>query len=746
MTNHRFESGDALALRPHSGRELITAVPPSVHAAGGFAATAADSAKPALLASVLRKRWWLLLPILAIGAAAAYWAAEQFGSESSITRATVLHRGLPGAPGPTIYEPLGPQTCSELLLSHNVLGKVLGDRNLEIPTSIFAEMLRVEQTRNSSLINVELSWSNPDDAIGLMNDLLDEFVNHVATTRRETLRDHIKHVELTSLEAKSDVDRARVRLDQARLQQQQKLIEGGGTTESSYMDLLSSVSKTREAIDDERAERVAIDQQIEQLRRNRTAIIEVVDDLDRETKKKLLDETVRRLKTLKESYAKGSSTIREIDKLISGLSDAGTEGGGSPGAWAIDLLSMIEESPARLSRSALEGLTAAYDPIIESQNRAAEELQLRLRDAERGAETLQLRIFPVESKLKMMQERLDQLQTETEVSSESTEGLQNSRLDEAETKLVDAETQQQLFGLQLANMRQLEKCRVNEWIVTVPASRATTQVSTNAVKIGALVLALSTLGLVAPVVLAEWFQRRDSAEVQFARQTGLPLIAEGIVRKVRSGRARRRQLDDLSDSDIESVRRVSLWIQQACRNRERGATIVFSEADRNAPAPPLMRLVAQCLAEREERVLMINAVSAASTDGWTADPQAAARETPPRKGLAEYLAAECSDLEEVVFPSGHLGVDVLLSGATVLPREAMASSSLDRLIDTAADRYSMILVNGPGVRRSADLQMLSGRADGIVVVASRSVGGDLAARTAVQELIGLRAPVLGVIS
>ncbi|MEO0530828.1 MAG: hypothetical protein AAF266_09690 [Planctomycetota bacterium] len=746
MTNHRFESGDALVVRPHAGRELVAAAPPSIHVAAGNGVAMPDPAKPALLASVLRKRWWLLLPILAISAAAAYWAAEQFGSESSITSASVLHRGLPGAPGPTVYEPLGPQTCSELLLSHNVLGKVLADRNLQIPVSIFSEMLRVEQTRNSSLINVELSWSNPDDAISLLNDLLDEFVNHVATTRRETLRDHIKHVELTSLEAKSDVDRARVRLEQARLQYQQKLIEGGGSPESSYMDLLSNVSKTRDAIDDERAERQAIDQQIKQLKRNREAIIEAAEKLDGETKQKLIDEATRRLNALKETYAEGSSTIREIDKLVAGLTSADADDTESVDAWIVDLVARIEESPARLSRSALESLSVAFGPIIEAQSNAADELQLRLRDVERNAEMLQLRVYPIDSKLAMMQQRLDQLQAETESSGDPTEGLQDSRLGEAETKLTDAESQQQLLAMQLANMRQLEKCRVNEWVVTVPASRATTQVSTNAIKIGALVLALSTLGLVFPVVVAEWFARRDSAEVQFARQTGLPLIAEGLVRRVRSGRGRRRQLDDLGETDIESVRRVALWIQQACRNRERGAAIVFTEADRNAPAPPLMRLVAQCLAEREERVLMVNAVSEASTDGWAADPLAPARDEAPRKGLAEYLAAECSDLEEVVFPSGHLGVDVLLSGASQLPREAMASSSLDRLIDTAADRYSMILVNGPPARRSADLQMLSGRADGIVVVASRGVGKEAAARTAVQELVGLRAPVLGVIS
>lgn len=746
MTNHRFESGDALALRPHTGRELVAAVPPSVQARGTAGASYADPTKPALLASVLRKRWWLLLPILAISGAAAFWAAEQFSSQSSIARATVLHRGLPGVPGPTIYEPLGPQTCSELLTSHNVLGKVLSDRGLGISTSIFAEMLRVEQSRNSSLINVELSWSDPEDAIGLLNDLLDEFVSHVATTRRETLRDHIKHVELTSLEAKSDVDRDRVRLDQARLRQQQKLIEGGGTTESSYMELLSSVSKTRESIDDERAERVAIDQQIEQLGRKRATIIEAAEELDSNTKKKLLDETVRRLATLKESYADGSSTTREIDRLINEIDDAGTKGGGSVESWAINLVSMIEASPARISRSALESLSVGYAPHIEAHDNAAEEFQLRVRDVERSTEALQLRVYPVESKLQMMQRRLDELQAETEASTESADGLQDSRLDEAETKLVDSEMLQQLLSQQLANMRQLEKCRVNEWVVTVPASGATTQVSPNNVKIGALAFALSTLGLVFPVVMAEWFQRRDSAEVKFARQTGLPLIGEGLVRRVRSSRARRRQLDDLGENDIESIRRVALWIQQACNQRERGATIVFSEADRNAPAPPLMRLVAQCLAEREERVLMINAVSSASTEGWTADPKAASRDATPHRGLAEYLAAECSDIEEVVIPSGHLGVDVLLSGASALPREAMASSCLDRLIATAADRYSMILVNGPPVRRSADLQMLSGHADGIVVVASRSVGGEPAALTAVRELIGLRAPVIGVIS
>lgn len=703
---------------------------------------------------MLRKRWWLLLPILAISGMGAYQAAEEWGSESSITTAAVIHRGLPGVPGPTVYEPLGPKTCSEMLTSHNVLKRVLAERNLPMPTAALADLIRVEQTRNSSLINVELSWGDQDDAIELLNDLLEGFIEHVAATRRETLREHLTHVELASLEARTDVERARSRLDQLRRRQQQAVIDGGGGAETTYAELLSNVSKTRDAIDDEQAARVGIQQQLAQLTEKQTATREELESLQQDAIDKLLRETTNRLASVRESYSSTSSTHREITKLIDELGEFGSDGGYSVSGWIAEMTSKLAESPARIASSTLTELSEAYTPILDAHESAADEVKLRLRDVERTLDSLRLRVFPVDSKIRVMEQRLEELQAETSRVDQPLAGFELPQIDEATARLEEAEEQQQLLALQLANMRQLEKCRVNEWTISVPASRETSQVSTNATKIGALVFGLSTVGLCVPLVLAEWLGRRKPPHVEFAQSAGLPLIADGVLNAGRSGTDRYRSLDDRSRSEVEGVRRVALWIQQSCERQNRGAIVVFSALDQRAAAPGLMQSIAQCLAEREERVLLVNAVSSDRTDGWVAaEPgeegsqrRQAKGHREPRAGLAEYLAAECPEESELIRPTGIRGVDAMESGKAPLPREAMASSCLSKLLESCSDRYSVLLVNGPSAQQSADLQMLAAHANGIVLTASRQVARDPAAHAAIAELNELQAPIIGLIS
>src|SRR5205807_4064562 len=93
-------------------------------------------------------------------------------------------------------------------------------------------------------------------------------------------------------------------------------------------------------------------------------------------------------------------------------------------------------------------------------------------------------------------------------------------------------------------------------------------------------------------------------------------------------------------------------------------------------------------------------------------------------GLSEYLAEECEDVGDLIRPTGCPGVDLISSGRIGFAREAMASSCLTQLLTTCRKNYTMVLVHGPAVDSTADLQMLTARADGIVLTATKSVGKD----------------------
>ena len=212
---------------------------------------------------------------------------------------------------------------------------------------------------------------------------------------------------------------------------------------------------------------------------------------------------------------------------------------------------------------------------------------------------------------------------------------------------------------------------------------------------------------------------------------------------------------------------LTLRIQQSCHRP--GSVVLFSSLDSRYSAAPLMATVAECLAEREERVLLVDAVSpdrallpvvnilpgsngaSAAVNGKSKQPNALPATTPeteakPSAGLSEYLAEECDDVGDLIRPTSCPGVDLIASGRNGFPREAMASSCLTELLKTCRRNYTMVLVHGPAVDCAADLQMLTARADGIVLAATPSVGKEPRARAIVQDLLDLGAPIIGLVA
>lgn len=179
--------------------------------------------------------------------------------------------------------------------------------------------------------------------------------------------------------------------------------------------------------------------------------------------------------------------------------------------------------------------------------------------------------------------------------------------------------------------------------------------------------------------------------------------------------------------------------------------------------------MAECLADREERVLLVDAVSPDrslapilnlfASGSAAAEPVAriaghastanvsvpAARVGDP-PGLAEYFSNECKSTSDLIRPTNCPGVDLIASGYAAFHREALASSTLTDLLNTCRQNYTMILVHGPAAMWAADLQMLAARADGVVLTASKRVGRDPQAREVVEDLMNLGAPIVGVVA
>jgi hypothetical protein len=191
----------------------------------------------------------------------------------------------------------------------------------------------------------------------------------------------------------------------------------------------------------------------------------------------------------------------------------------------------------------------------------------------------------------------------------------------------------------------------------------------------------------------------------------------------------------------------------ASMSKPTGKIVLFSGLDHDDSPLPLLRELGACLAERGERVLIVETTQAEiekiAPTKHTVIPDGVHSgeliEVETQRGLSEYLAEGGRDLRGLLSPSGIRGVDLIYPGNSPFPREAMASASLTKLLRDCRIEYSLILVSAPSTKRSVDLQMLAARADGVVfTVTEKSMKADGA--DVVDELRELEAPILGFVS
>ena len=88
------------------------------------------------------------------------------------------------------------------------------------------------------------------------------------------------------------------------------------------------------------------------------------------------------------------------------------------------------------------------------------------------------------------------------------------------------------------------------------------------------------------------------------------------------------------------------------------------------------------------------------------------------RGLSDVLVGR-ANLEDVVQPSGHPGVDVLTSGtASRNPIKLLQSERFDRVLEQAKERYATVILDAPAALPVIDAAILGAKAGGTIMVAS----------------------------
>lgn len=716
---------------------------------------------PSILMSALKRRWWLFLLIAAISGFAGFKAMEEFSENSSRSTASLIHTGLPNAPGGgEVIKPMAPSTCAELIKSTTILSKLCEMRDIKISPRVMQELIETKTSRGSSLLTVELAGSGAKESVANLNSLLAVFVDEIAEQRKRTLRSHMEHVENALLQSRAEVADARQQIFEVQAEQQ-KILEEGGLNSERYRSILSSVSNTQLGVDEKRVEQLGVMQQIEVIQQKSKALDARAEKILSEYKLQLASTLETKLNRVREQLTEGSPVYEELTSVTEKVGDfaINPDTPRDPQQWQNDLYSMVVESNVKLPQNDTEEISALFDGQAEAFGSLLRDLDAQRLQLAKQEEQLQLSVIPLKNQINMLETRLKDYQQQADEVGEQLTGVGADQYGAYELRLEQAENQQKALSAQLDNMSQLEKCRVREWSVSVPASLETTQVSSNGTKLFALAFGLCGLVLSAPVLASEWYRQQTPPQVAFANSLRLPVLAERVLQDFAPRRRDRMVPTKLTEEQLEVVRMLSLRIQQSSHTD--GSVMLFSSVDPKYSPAPLLASVAECLAQREEKVLIIDAVCPTKTRLPITNvvplpehaPQAVdevARKIDDsladNPGLSEYFSSSCDSVDELIGTTSCPGVDLISSGHVAFPREALAASSLTELVDQCREAYSMILINGPATNASADLQMLAARADGIVLMATRDVQKDLQARAAVVDLIELGAPIIGVVA
>ncbi len=719
-----------------------------------------------ILFAMFRKRWILLFVIAAASSGLAILASLQFGKYTATVRSALIYTGLPESATRSEYEPLGPATGAEMITSAKVLNQLIDRRGLDMAQASLAKRIEPAVGRSSSLLNLTLSWNDADDGIAVLNELMNIFIEEMASQRKSIQRDHLQHLEMSLMQAKARLDEARDRLDNLS-KQQQKQLDKGGVTSEKYRSALASVVSAGSEIDDKKTDYVSKQQQVESYGQLMGAAESHQQELEHDLKQDCLHEVSVALTTARDRNLPTSSASRQVNETITRILEfTKTSQTLTLERWQKGLAQILETKSNGLSESDLKKLNDSLQRISSQSSpkfsSAAQERQ-KLQDQR---DQLQLQLIPLKNQIAMLEQRRAGYQKQAETLSEQITGISATQLDENKSDVEEAERRVNGFTAARDSLRQLADSRLREWTVSVPASNETVELNSNRTKLFVLVFAFCCFTFSAPLLVAEWHTQTGSPQIQFARSLRMPVLAERILDDFSPEHRRASASAQLSSEQMETLRMLTLRIQQSCHRP--GSVVLFSSLDANFSAAPLMATVAECLADREERVLLIDAVSpdrsllpvlnvlAPEASVSPVNGKAGAAAKPSRvapvaahtvgPGLSEYLSEECEDVGDLIRPTGCPGVDMISSGRIGFAREAMASSCLTQLLSACRKNYTMVLVHGPAVDCTADLQMLTARADGIVLAATKSVRKDVRIRAIVQELMELGAPIIGLVA
>jgi hypothetical protein len=696
------------------------------------------------LVGSLKKRWhyYCLLTLLAIGVG--YAAASEYGSYSYKASSLVRTKSLPFPPGQAYYTPPRIEDFVKYLAEPEVTEGLKKDFALAGPPD---KLFEQQFDPRTEVVTVQMMADRAEEAAERVNQLVARAIDKSTEERKVMLAVSLNYFQRLVAGAEDEASSQR----HAKLEKLNSLRSGfaaDGSVQLQFEELTEIVSLRR-------TELSTLESELKDSQR----LLQILEDDERALVAKIHDELtadcLSQIELMAQPFAPDSPQAEDWERkaeAVKSLAETVLKNRNELSDW---LRSVAVAAKMQLTippdyQTALERIA---ENLYELRNRLLllpekiEETTRALADATR---------------------RRAQLELSDEFDFENTPEIQ-----ELTILIARAEQNAEQIAAAIAWIEDLQTLDTPAFEQLVPASAENALPDGNHHKLFVLAFGMTGLLLGFPFLALDLLFAPTTAAQKLGNELGLATIpTHEIVARGRGNSA-------LEVGDPE-LRLLALRIQQMAREA-RGSVVLFSSLADHISTKELTTTLAQCLAARREKVLIIdlepigeNRLHGAAATRLDAAPKSKRRllvaapmnhpvngDTPSTRpadiingdghalghrkmGLAAALAESGKVPEDVLIEHGDDGVDRVQLGSGDLPLEAFATPLMGQLLDSYRKAYSMVLLSGPAAKHLADVQMLAARCDGTLFVAPEKGPVAQTARRTVVELMENRRVILGV--
>jgi hypothetical protein len=692
-----------------------------------------------------------------LSTAAALLVVSRFSLPKAISMGQLRYVELP----PTlkdVYQPPGMLEFTEILKSNEIMTQLAHRTGQDVSTKELRRRFRLQASRYSNIIDIELRGRDPKQTIDLVNELMRIACETIASNRKHTLTQYAREAEVQYAVANQRVLDLHTKL--TKLRQKEIQLSPEGTMSSTVQLIINKTERVKEQLDSLAMNRTASERQ-------RAALEKEAQVLRDQIKMELVKGCRSQIESMKKLWNPRSEKYRPLVEASRALDvferdDSGLE----YQAWRAKLDAIVGTPTLAPDAATMAVVTS---------------LERELFAADAKIKQIDFETLGLDSNQLTLQGRLDEYHRELAAAMGITDDS-TIELEETQAQLTAATATRSRYADHLNDIRRGQETDFEEMTVLTPASPQTTEANDGKTKLFVFTLAGCFAVLVMPVFALEHFYPSGDPASRAAQALGIPCVSRGtfVTQRLKHDRLQ------LHSFNSEAMRLLALRIQQSVHGP--GSMVLFSGLNHEKSSIPMISYLAECLARREERVLIIDACDrphdssnrSANDDSVNAvlSPSHAetaassvpesdrptngnARSTsadaalpvnvrdkvqPGVLGLSDYLHRRDLRPEAMICATSIPGVDIIPCGTAAFPREGLASSSLTALFDECRQRYTMILVAGPSTDHPSDLQMLSARADGILFTIPQNGRPAGRGEDVVRDLLELGAPVIGIVS